>query len=264
MRKRTLLAGLATGLGIAAWRLAAGRPQERIVSTEALDDPEVVQGYLHVADMPHMALAMHLAARYAARGWRGSRALDVGCGPGRLVIGLAQRVPGLQVVGLDLSEEMLDLAQARAERAGVAGLVQFWRGDAQQTPFPDDHVDLVVSTLSLHHWNDPVAVLDEMARLARPGGRVVVFDLRRDMAAPGWLLVWLATHIVVPSALRRIGEPLRSRDAAYTRQEALRLARQSALPDPRVRAGPLWLTVESDIPPDCSEETEWAMDLTRL
>jgi ubiquinone/menaquinone biosynthesis C-methylase UbiE len=263
MRKRTLLAGLAAGLGIAAWRLAAGRPHERIVSTEALDDPEVVQGYLQVADMPHMSLAMYAAARYAIRGLRASRALDVGCGPGRLAIGLAQRVPGLQVVGLDLSQEMLDLAQARAERAGIAGRMQFWRGDAQQTPFPDDHFDLVVSTLSLHHWNHPVTVLDEMARLARPGGRVVVFDLRRDMAVPAWLLVWLATHIVVPPALRRIGEPLRSRDAAYTPQEAVLLARQSALPNPQVRAGRLWLIVESDIPTNCGEDTGWSMDLTR-
>jgi hypothetical protein len=87
------------------------------------------------------------------------------------------------------------------------------------------------------------------------------------------LLAGLATVLGITAWQRAAGRPhernvstdtLRSRDAAYTRQEALCLARQSALPDPRVRAGPLWLIVESDIPPDCGEETEWAMDLTRL
>jgi len=88
---------------------------------------------------------------------------------------------------------------------------------------------LVVSTLSLHHWSDPVAVLDEITRVLRPGGSLLIFDLRRDMAAPFWLLLWFVTRVVVPAALRRANEPLSSRDAAYTPQEAAQLAAQSRL-----------------------------------
>ena len=66
-----------------------------------------------------------------------------------------------------------------------------------QIPFPDDALDLVVSTLSLHHWSDPVGVLDEIARagaLILPRAAVLpVFDLRRDMAAPFYLLLWFVT-----------------------------------------------------------------------
>ena len=153
------------------------------------------------------------------------------------------------MTGIDLSDEMLDQGQDNARRAGVADRVSFRRGDAQQIPFPDASLHLVVSTLSLHHWSDPVAVLDEIARVLRPGGSFLVFDLRRDMIAPCWLLLWFATRVIVPAALRRVNEPLSSRNAAYTPQEAARLAAESLAAQSRLRGwrvtrGPMWLTIE--------------------
>ncbi|MGA9350639.1 MAG: class I SAM-dependent methyltransferase [Anaerolineae bacterium] len=178
---------------------------------------------------------------------RRGEAADLGCGPGQLVIELAQRSPGLHVTGIDLSDEMIARGQDNARRARVADRVSFRRGDAQQIPFPDASLHLVVSTLSLHHWSDPVAVLDEIARVLRPGGSFLIFDLRRDMAAPCWLLLWFVTHVVVPAALRRVNEPLGSRNAAYTPQEAARLAEQSCLSGWRVTRGLLWLTIEGTV-----------------
>ena len=61
---------------------------------------------------------------------------------------------------------------------------------------------------------------------------------------PLWLPLWFASHVVVPSALRRANEPLASRDVSYTLAEAAKLARESRLTDWQVTAGPLWLTVE--------------------
>jgi ubiquinone/menaquinone biosynthesis C-methylase UbiE len=161
-----------------------------------------------------------------------------------LVIELARRAPGLRVTGIDLSDEMIVRGQDKARRAGVADRASFRQGAAQQIPFPDASLDLVVSTLSLHHWSDPVAVLDEIARVLRPRGSFLIFDLRRDMIAPCWLMLWFATHVIVPAALRRANEPLSSRNAAYTPREAVRLAEQSRLSGWRVTGGPLWLTIE--------------------
>ena len=161
---------------------------------------------------------------------------------------MAGQARDLHVTGVDLSDEMLAQAHENARNAGLATQVSFRPGDAQQIPFPDGSLDLVVSTMSLHHWSDPVSVLNEIARVLRPGGSFLILDLRRDMLAPGYLLIWFATNVVVPPALRRVQEPLGSRNAAYTLWEAMEMAEQSSLDGWRVTAGPLWLTIEGKIP----------------
>ena len=176
------------------------------------------------------------------------QALDVGCGPGGLVIAMARRAPELTVTGVDLAAEMVVQAEENARRAGVSERSRFRQGDAVRLPFADGAFDLVVSTLSLHHWSDPVAVLREIGRVTRPGGVFLVFDLRRDISAPIYLFLWFITHVIVPSPLRRIGEPLGSRNASYTPPEAAALAEQAGLRGWRVATGLFWLTVEGRRP----------------
>jgi ubiquinone/menaquinone biosynthesis C-methylase UbiE len=169
-----------------------------------------------------------------------------------LVAELVRQAPGLHVTGVDLADEMLAEAEETARRMGLGGRAAFKKGDVQRMPFPDGSLDLVVSTLSLHHWIDPSVVFDEVARVLRPpdpergipGGAFVIFDLRRDLAIPFWVLLWFVTHVIVPPALRRANEPLASRDAAYTPSEAAKLAQRSQLTGWRVSCGPLWLVVE--------------------
>jgi ubiquinone/menaquinone biosynthesis C-methylase UbiE len=217
---------------------------KRTPSPEALDDPEVARAYDWVSRMPQMRLLRRYVARQATALAPCGQALDLGCGPGYLALELARQAPGLHVTGIDLSDEMLARGESLARRAGTGDRVSFKRGDAARIPIPDASLDLLTSTLSLHHWNDPVAVLNEIARVLRPGGAYLVFDLRRDMAAPARLLLWFATHVVVPPALRRINEPMGSRDAAYTRRELAELATKSTLTGWRVTQGPLWLILE--------------------
>lgn len=237
--------GLAAGVlaGVGGW-LYNRRPRGRVPSRESIDDPAVACAFNRVATMPQMRLLRWYAIRRATRLTRRGEAADLGCGPGHLVLELAQQAPDLHVTGIDLSDEMLEQAEGYARRAGLGDRVAFRKGDAREIPFPDNSLDLIVSTLSLHHWDDPVAVLDEIARVLRPGSSFVIFDLRRDLAMPFWLLLWFATRFVVPMALRRVNEPLGSRDAAYTPEEAAQLAGQSRLTGWRVTRGPLWLTIE--------------------
>jgi len=235
------------GLVAAAGWLYSQRPRERIPSLEGIDDPEVARGFNRVARMPHMRfLRWFVARRAVGMVWQG-QAADLGCGPGFLVLELTKQSPQLHVTGIDLSDEMLTEAETITRGSGASHRVSFKKGDAEEIPLEDGSMDLVVSTLSLHHWGDPVAVLNEIARVLRPGGSFLIFDLRRDMVAPTWLLIWFATHVVVLSALRQVNEPLASRDAAYTPEEAAQLAEQSRLTGWSVTRSPLWLTLEGTV-----------------
>jgi SAM-dependent methyltransferase len=108
----------------------------------------------------------------------GGRVLEVGCGPGHLSGRLAHR--GLVVTGIDLDPAMVTRARANAARAthGAGDRPSFEVADVAALPFPDGSFDLVVSTLSLHHWADKQAGLAEIARVLRPGGRALIWDLR--------------------------------------------------------------------------------------
>jgi ubiquinone/menaquinone biosynthesis C-methylase UbiE len=242
-----LVGGLATVVVGTAWQVFRRRSRERLPGQEGLDDPEVARAFGLIAIMPPMRLMRWFVARRAAALKQEGLAVDLGCGPGHLVIKLAQVAPAFHVTGLDLSDEMLVRAERHALRTGLQERVAFKKGDAVQIPFPDASLELVVSTLSLHHWRDPVAVLNEIARVLRPGGSFLIFDLRRDMTAPPYLLLWFVTRCVVPRALRRANEPLASRNSSYTPAEASPLAAQSRLSGWRVTSGPLWLTIEGSM-----------------
>lgn len=119
----------------------------------------------------------------------GADVLDVGTGPGVLLMELAQRRPGLRLTGLDLSEDMVTVARSNL---GDRGTVR--AGDVNALPFPDDSFDLVVSSYSAHHWDDPAAAVPEIVRVLRPGGRFVLYDFGHapyeaiDGAASGWTI----------------------------------------------------------------------------
>lgn len=104
--------------------------------------------------------------------------LEVGCGPGHLALELAGR--GLDVTGLDLDPAMIERARAKSHGRENEGRLSptFDVGDASSLPYPDDSFDLVVSTLSMHHWADPAAALTEIARVLRPTGRALIWDFR--------------------------------------------------------------------------------------
>ncbi|GEK19575.1 class I SAM-dependent methyltransferase [Cellulomonas xylanilytica] len=144
-----------------------------------------------------------LAARFAAALDipAGTRALDVGCGPGALTAQLVARLGVDAVSAVDPSESFVVAARER-----FPGL-RVMTGVAEALPLPDDSVDLAVAQLVVHFLPDPVAGLAEMARVTRPGG--VVAANVWDHAGNGGPLdaFWRAAHDLDPAAPGEAARP---------------------------------------------------------
>jgi demethylmenaquinone methyltransferase / 2-methoxy-6-polyprenyl-1,4-benzoquinol methylase len=134
-----------------------------------------------------------------ARVGPGSRALDVATGTGDLAIELARR--GADVKGLDFSERMLELARGKAPG------VEWARGDALELPYADGEFDAVTVGFGARNFSDLNRGLREMARVTRPGGRVVILEITTPHKPPlSWFFrLWFDR--VVPVLGRVAGDP---------------------------------------------------------
>src|SRR5215217_7774702 len=114
----------------------------------------------------------------------GGEVLEVGSGPGRLAVRLAQVAPSTTLIGVDISHAMVERATRRAAGATLSEKVRFEVGDVAALPFPDQEFDGTVSTLSLHHWPDPARGLAEIHRVLKPGGEAWIYDLAHWLWRP--------------------------------------------------------------------------------
>jgi demethylmenaquinone methyltransferase / 2-methoxy-6-polyprenyl-1,4-benzoquinol methylase len=129
----------------------------------------------------------------------GGRALDVATGTGDLALELARRVaPGGEVVGVDFSERMLELARAKG-----GPRVRFESGNALALDYPDDAFDATTVGFGARNFSDLERGLSEMTRVVRPGGRVVVLEITTPRRPPLSTFFGIWFDRVVP-ALGRI------------------------------------------------------------
>jgi ubiquinone/menaquinone biosynthesis C-methylase UbiE len=115
-----------------------------------------------------------IAADIAQLAPEGAAVLDVGTGPGVLLVELAALRPDLRLTGVDLSADMISSAQRNLRPVADRATAQV--ANVTSLPFAEQSFDLIVSSLSLHHWDEPEAAVPELARVLRPGGRVHIYD----------------------------------------------------------------------------------------
>jgi ubiquinone/menaquinone biosynthesis C-methylase UbiE len=102
--------------------------------------------------------------------------LDLGTGPGYLPVEIAKRSPTINVIGVDLSRKLIEMARSNASKAGLADRLSFQSGNAGRLEFADSSFDMVISTGMLHSLKEPVAVLQEIHRVLKAGREAWIFD----------------------------------------------------------------------------------------
>ena len=213
----------------------------RRASFEGIDDPEAARAYDRVSRTPQFALLRLLFVRHLEKYHPAGTLVDVGCGPGYLIAKIAESVPTLHIIGVDVSDEMMTAASRNLASLGLGERVEFRKGDSSHLPFENDSLDNVVSTFSLHHWADPASAFREITRVLKPGGQFLLMDFRRDSRRLFYWLISFATR-VAPSflhtqALRKVNEPMGSLLASYTPTELESLIREAHFARESVKGG---------------------------
>ena len=111
-----------------------------------------------------------------------AKVLEIGPGPGWITIIMAQENLTLKITGLEISEDMIRVANKNIEDENVKDRIVFLQGDATNMyQFEDNSYDVIMTHDSLHHWDNPICVFNEIARVLKPNGIFCVGDGRRDI-----------------------------------------------------------------------------------
>lgn len=208
------------------WKLA------RKPEPEEMDQADQVESYSSAAAARHLdaidntfvdhllRLVSRAPSASGGLGW----GLDVGTGPAEIPIKALRRLPSLRMIAMDRSRNMLARARRNAVTAGVSDRLALVSADGHALPFRDGVFSMVLCNSVLHHARDPVALLREMARVARPDGLVLLRDLLRPsrLALP-WHLWRHGRHY--HGLMRKLFDD--SVRAAYTLDELEEMVRRS-------------------------------------
>lgn len=151
-------------------------------------------------------------------------ALEIGPGPGYLGLEWLKKTEGTILRGLDISPDMIKIAERNAKEYGYEDRVKYITGDSKQIPFGENEIDALFTNGSLHEWSQPKKIFDEIYRVLRPGGKYFISDLRRDIHP---FVKWFMYFITKPKEIRP--GLITSMNAAYTVEEIKAVLKQTEL-----------------------------------
>jgi ubiquinone/menaquinone biosynthesis C-methylase UbiE len=150
---------------------------ERVLEPEIMDDERQSIAYANADFSTSNQLFVDMLIRDFPAALR--KAVDIGCGPGDVVIRLARAEPGIHITAIDGSAPMIALARRAVRAAGLENRVTFLQGSVPGVMLEDHGYDAVLSKDLLHHLPDPSVLWSEIKRLGQPGAAVCVMDLVR-------------------------------------------------------------------------------------
>ena len=165
-------------------------------------------------------------------------ALELGPGPGYLGLEWLKKTTGTYLKGLDISENMIEIATQNAREYGFMDRVEYVRGDACEMPFEDAFFDAVFSNGSLHEWARPDEIINEIGRVLKPGGRYCITDMKRNMSPFVKSFLWIMAK---PRNIRPY--LVSSINAAYTKDEIEELLSGTKLSGWQIDENPIGLTI---------------------
>jgi ubiquinone/menaquinone biosynthesis C-methylase UbiE len=181
-------------------------------------DQEWAEGYYKRNRTNITRVAFRLADILRKSGFKGGKILDAGCGFGVIPVELAKRFPDSEITAIDLGEPLLEIAGSLAKESGVENRIIFKTGDVQNLEFKDRSFDLVINTFMLHIVEDPVAMLNEIERVTKDDGIILISDLRR---------IWM-------------GIIMKKLKTSFTLNEAKEIINSSNLRQGNAANGPFW------------------------
>lgn len=153
---------------------------KRVLESEAMALPEEVESYASMTTHPYLEAIDDSFVEHALQlGITSGTALDVGTGPGQLPMKICKQCEAVTFYAIDMSDAMLLTGASEAFRDGLDRRVIFQRGDGKEIPFEDQSFDHVICNSVVHHLEDPLVMLNEIARVVKPGGGILIRDLAR-------------------------------------------------------------------------------------
>lgn len=181
------------------------------------------------------------ARRLASHIRPGACVLEIAPGPGYLAIEVA-KLTGCRMVGLDISRSFIRIANENARKAGID--IAFDEGDAADLPFPANGFDFIFCRAAFKNFSRPLAALNEIYRVLKPGCSAVIIDLRKDFSARE-VNDYVRGKGVINAALIKFTFNTLLKKRAYTRDGIAQLASQSLFREGDVRLNAigfeLWL-----------------------
>lgn len=176
----------------------------------------------------------------------GDTVLDVACGTGDLTEAFARRSPAAEVIGLDFTAEMLEIAGRKRDRrpGAVASKIRYEQGDAMALPQADASVDVVSIAFGIRNVQEPDRALAEFARVLRPGGRLVILEFDTPRFGPvRWFNCWYSGWLMPRTATLLSGDRSgayrylpRSIESFYSRGQMLEAIGRAGFAEARARS----------------------------